>query len=163
MSCRLALTTDEAATENNILYFPEYCKTEESHEEKLECIALYQSFGPCWNVSSSERQSCAREVMALKSPSEERVACLAAGPARAACGDMLKEKVKQQMLFALYELEFQSEQLMEVGRLNQDQVVALEVYIEQQKQRIEHAPTVAEWKTLVTETKIYWENLMSGL
>lgn len=165
IACRLELTEEEATTENNILYFPEYCKVEKSQEEKIQCIARYQSFGPCWNTTSSDRPECAKKVIGLQSAQDESATCFLPGSTeeQTTCASVLKEKVEHYVIFALYELEFHAETLLESGKLTRSQVVDLEVYIEQQKQRLDEVTTVSEWKTIVQETKSYWNGLTSTL
>lgn len=78
VQCRLGLKPEELKTEFSILYFPEYCKVEESEEEKMECIGLYQAFQPCWALSiGNERLACGMKVSGIKkSPKNDRAQCL---------------------------------------------------------------------------------------
>ncbi len=158
IACRLGLTDKELANEFQILYFPEYCKAEKGVADKRACIARYQSFGPCWKLSTgSKRTACAKDAIGLKSLAEERQACFGkSGVERQLCVEGLKEKVEGLIIFHLYELEVQAETLLSQGRASKEDVVALEIFIETKKREIEAAATLEEWRTIVRGVKVRW-------
>ena len=158
IACRLKLTDEELAQEFKILYFPEYCKQEESKEEKLECIATYQSFGSCWKLPAGlGRGVCAKEKLKLKSFIQEKNNCLAkGGAAQAECKEELKEKIESFIIFHLYELEVQAEELLATGRAGEGAVTDLEVFIENKKTELEKATTIGQWKDIIEEVKAHW-------
>ncbi|MDA2936633.1 DoxX family protein [Patescibacteria group bacterium AH-259-L05] len=165
IACRLKLSNEELAQEFQILYFPEYCKVEESKEEKNECIAFYQAIGPCWKIAPSpERTQCAYAAIGLNPLGQEKEQCLAQSEEnRSICIQELKKKVEQQVLFHMYELNVQAEALLERGDLEIDAVTNFETFIETQKQELEKAKTLNEWKKNIQDVKVQWQELVKKL
>jgi SpoVK/Ycf46/Vps4 family AAA+-type ATPase len=158
ISCRLGLTNEELVNEFQILYFPEYCKGEETPAAKKICIERYQSFGPCWRLPpGKERGECAKRAIGMRQPTEEKAICLREqGERRKQCVDALKEKIESLLIFHLYELEVQAETLLEQRKVSTDDVVQLEVFIEIKKQEIDRAKNVGDWKAAIALVKAYW-------
>src|SRR3990167_10886245 len=117
VSCRLNLSDDKLAQEFQILYFPEYCKSEGKQEEKNECIQLYQSFGQCWALPfGQERRDCGRKASGIADLEADKDDCLfRTGEDRQACIVELRERVEHLSIFYLYELEIQAEELLVTG------------------------------------------------
>lgn len=161
VKCRLGLTDVQLAEEFKILYFPEYCRAEESQEEKQECIALYTSFQPCWNLPrGAGREICAKKLLKITNPKSMRAFCnkKKKGP-RAVCNRLLDGKVKNLTLFQMYEYAWWAEDLMKKGTLTLDATADFDVYVERKKQELEHAPNQAAWNHLLKEIREKFEGL----
>lgn len=166
ITCRLGLTAAEMKTELGILYFPEYCRVEETAEEKKECIALYQSFRPCWQMPIGDgRQACARQAIGLKVLAEEKNTCIALkGQAGfAGCVDNLKEKVEHHILFNLYELEFEAEAALKAGKTTIEATAEFDAKVEAYKAALEKSTSIQEWKRIITMAKSDWVAFKSNL
>jgi hypothetical protein len=157
--CRIGLSDENMRKEQKILYSPEYCRVEEGEKEKAECINLYWAFEKCWVMPAGEkRQKCGLKESDMTNFAEEKEKCMEEeGDERIACGEELKEAVENYMLFEMYELEFLAESLMEAGRVDLEDVVALNVFVEEQKARIENDESVAAWKRILKDTKARWD------
>ena len=159
IACRLRLSADEMKTELSILYFPEYCRVEETAEDKKECIALYQSFRPCWQMPIGDgRQECARKAIGLGVLVEEKNKCLALkGQAGfAGCVDDLKEKVEHHILFNLYELEFEAEAALKAGKTSVEAVAEFDAKVEAHKAALEKSASIQDWKRIIVAAKADW-------
>jgi len=162
ISCRLGLSNDELAQEFNILYFPEYCKVEETVDEKRECIALYQSLGACWQLDPGpKRGECAKNIIGLLDLGAEKVACQEkSGEDRVSCVQTLKERVENLIIFHLYELEVQAETLLANGAVLEQAVLDLETFIETRKQEVETAESIKQWREIILEVRAQWKEFI---
>ena len=159
VECRLNLTEPELAAEFNILYFPEYCKAEETPPEQRECISLYQSFGACWQVPlGPDRFDCARNVIGMGATGDELAACQAeAESERADCAETFKEKVEKLILFHMYEVELKAEMLLSLGRVSLKDTAEFVSFVEERKAQVEKNPTARAWKLLLWQVRDEWQ------
>ena len=79
------------------------------------------------------------------------------------CVEEFKEKVEHLILFHMYELEVQAEDLLVQGRVDFTRVVDLEVFIENKKALIEKASSVKEWKIVVWQVQEDWLSFTKGV
>lgn len=163
IECRLKLSDSEAKKEKKILYAPEYCRIEEGAQEKNICINLYWAFEKCWAMpAGNKRMECGMEESGYSEFEDLKASCSEkSGTSRQACESELKEAVEHWMLFSLYELEFLAESLMENDRVNFDEVVNFDLYIEEQKAKIEESDKLTDWKKIVKDTKEAWEDFIN--
>lgn len=163
VTCRLKLSDAQLAAELSILYFPEYCKVEESDEEKQECIALYRSFAPCWEKPSGSprRLSCARKILKLRPIEKEKEKCHAMKERkkRVMCNAAFNEKYENYMLFQMYEYEQRAEELLKAGKLSLEAVAAFDVFVEEHKRLIEESVRRALWEKLLAQVVAEWVKL----
>lgn len=162
VTCRLELSDEDIAREFRILYFPEYCKVEETPEEKQGCIELYRSFAPCWELAvGRDRLSCARKAIGMKPVATEKAKCAArkSKNAKKACERSLNEKLEEYTLFQMYEYEVRAEDLLEQDRLTLGAVAAFDVFVEETKQAVEHAEDPTAWKKMLKDVKARYQSL----
>lgn len=167
VQCRLQLTPEELAAEYAILYFPEYCKSEETPAEQQECIVLYRSLQPCWKMPfGEERAACGRKTVGLKRTlSKERVRCAQkkTDVARRFCRERLNEKIENHTLFQMYEYEWQAEALLKQGKAPLDQVVEFDVFVEQTKQEVNREETLKAWRQLLEKVQAQFASVFGSL
>ncbi|TSC56823.1 MAG: hypothetical protein G01um101418_224 [Parcubacteria group bacterium Gr01-1014_18] len=165
VSCRLKLSESELASEFKLLYYPEYCKTGKTDDWKKGCIALYQSFGKCWKMPVGEKRvGCAKEVLSIGDLNKEKDACIGKkGTEKTACVEAMTKKVKNFVLFNLYELSQKAETLLKQGKATTEQVAAFDVYIETKKQELQTKNTVADWKRIAGEVKAKWAEFVKNV
>ena len=165
IECRLKLSKQQLANEFDVLYFPEYCKTGGTDEWKQSCISLYRSFGPCWQkLPGADRAQCAKQVLKISSFQEEKQSCLAkTGSALTSCKSDLSSKVKNYVLFNLYELSFKAEMLLSKGKVSVSQVAAIETIIETKKAELNELNSVSEWKSVVISMKAEWKKFVGNI
>lgn len=165
IACRVNATPEEMGKEFKILYFPEYCKVEESTAEKKECIALYQSFAGCWQKpKGAARQGCAKQTVGLTDMAAAATTCRALlGSDKKACVSELKEKVEHLMLFNLYEIEVWAERALEDGKASFSDVVDLELFIEEKKMEVEKNDATSNWKKIVKDAQAAWKTFQTKM
>jgi len=163
IDCRLGLTQQELTKEFSVLYAPEYCKIEETKEDRNQCIRLYQEVGPCWDLPiGPSRTQCAKNVIGVGNIPQEAELCKSSNSVNA-CMEELKEKVEDLIIFRLYELEVQAEILMTDWGVPKEEIVAIEVFIETKKQEIEETEDIKEWKKIIQETKTRWQKFVNDI
>lgn len=165
ITCRLNLSNEELSQEFKILYFPEYCKVEETQEDKNKCIIFYQKIGPCWEISPGPlRTQCAWKVIGLTSLNQEKKRCLVqSGENRIICTQKFKDKVEHLLLFHMYELNIQAEALLKRGDVDLEKVATFETFIETKKQELEKTKNIIEWKIIIQEVKEQWQKFIKKL
>lgn len=156
IKCRLQLTDAELAAEFQILYFPEYCKAEETSEEQQKCIALYRKFNKCWVLPlGEERTKCGAKVSGFKhSVEKERASCKKKkGPARAKCIEKLNDKIEHFTLFQMYEYSVQAEAHFKQGKASLDAVTDFDFFVETTKWKVERTESKRAWAKLLKEVQ----------
>lgn len=156
IKCRLQLTDAELAAEFQILYFPEYCKAEETSEEQQKCIALYRKFNKCWVLPlGEERTKCGAKVSGFKhSVEKERASCKKKkGPARAKCIEKLNDKIEHFTLFQMYEYSVQAEAHFKQGKASLDAVTDFDFFVETTKWQVERTENKRAWAKLLKEVQ----------
>lgn len=163
ISCRLRLSDQELANEFKILYAPETCKSIKDHEEKIECIKLYQNFGPCWQISvGSARNACAKKTIRLDDITRGKLDCAKLKNAeRQVCLDKLLDQVRYLIVFRLYDLEVRAETLMKRG-VSENLVTDLELFIETKKQEMYQTNNLAHWKQIIREVQKKWSEFIKA-
>ncbi len=147
VECRLKLTTSETKREQKILYSPEYCRIEETPQEKAECINLYWALERCWAMPAGQgRQDCGKEVTGINDPDLS--------------GEELEEATEHWTLFQMYEYEFLGESLLKKGKVKTKDVVDLDVWVERQKAKLEKTEDPNVWEKLLKQTKTYWDKFL---
>lgn len=165
ISCRLELSNQELATEFKILYAPEACRALTDHEEKTECIRLYQQLGPCWQISvGSARNACAKKTIGLDDIAHGKSECAKLKNAeRAGCLLELKEKVQYLIVFRMYDLEVRAETLLSRNLASTESVVELETFIETKKIEMYSTLDTAEWKRIISEVQKKWREFVMSV
>ncbi len=152
VQCRLELKPKELQTEFSILYFPEYCKVEESTEKQMECIGLYQAFKPCWALPiSPERLTCGKKVSGISvSPENDRAQCLRKkSSSQSACLKEVKVSAENYMLFQMYEYEFRAEDQLKKSQATLLKVAEFDVFVEKIKREVDKSEDTKVWKNLL--------------
>ena len=159
IACRLDLSDKERQAESNILYFPEYCREQDTDEKKSACIDLYWRWEPCWRLGAGpNRAACGREAIGFGNFKQDVKDCVEKGPvARDICFQEIVDKVRNMVLFSLYELEFKAEELLSQGRVNTQDVVTLISEIETAKINISVEKKHSNWKPLILEARGAWK------
>lgn len=165
VACRLNLSAAERQEESNILYFPEYCRAEEDDAAKQACIDLYWQWEPCWRLGAGpERSACGREKIGFGNFAEDVKVCSAKPEAeRSECFPVIVDKVRNMVLFSLYELEFKAEELLAQGRIGQDDVVDLITHVENAKIDIGRAGSHSEWKLIILRARESWKTFTESV
>lgn len=159
--CRMKLEPAGILRENEIRYLPELCRALEG-EERDRCIALYKSFGPCWEAKEGERVACARGVLGLgENLKELTVACKEMEPAeRDACLAALRAKVYDLVLFRMYDLEERAEDFV-AGGVTVETVADFAVKVEQRKLEFKKASDKDGRKKAVTDLRADWKDFLA--
>lgn len=164
VQCRLELKPAELKTEFDILYFPEYCKVEETEEEQKECIALYKAFKPCWDMPmGAKRLKCGMKVSGIKkTPESDRIKCnKQKGDAKKSCQEEVKESTEHYILFQMYEYSMRAENMLKKQQAVISEVTDFDVFVEETKQKVEKTNSTTTWKKLLKEVKNKFAILMS--
>ncbi|GEM_PF-5696668 len=165
VKCRLELTPEELSAEYAILYFPEYCKVEETPAKQQECIELYRSLQPCWKMPfGKERAACGRKTVGLKRTlAAETALCKKKKTpvAQKTCLRRLDDKIENHTLFKMYEYEWQTEALLKRGIISLDQAVDFDVFVEQTKQEVEEVENRKAWNMLLKKIKQQFREVLS--
>lgn len=160
--CRMKLAPAGVARENEIRYLPELCRALEG-AERDRCIALYKSFGPCWEAEGrDERIACARATLGLgENLRELAVACKEMEPAeRDTCLTALRAKVHDLVVFRMYELEERAEELVE-GGVAVETVADFSAKVEQRKIEFVKATDMAGRKKAVLDLRADWKDFLA--
>lgn len=164
ISCRLRLTDKDLANEFKILYAPETCKSIKDQEEKIECIRLYQNFGPCWQISvGNARNACAKKTIGLDDIARGKSECSKfKNNERQSCLNELADKIRYLIVFRMYDLEVRAETLMKRG-LPENLVTDLEIFIETKKQEMYETKNTTDWKRIIKEVQKKWGEFITGV
>lgn len=140
IKCRLNLNQEELAREFSILYFPEYCKWENSVEEQQECIELYRSFNTCWQMPfGKKRTQCGKRVSELGISPDGR---------------------EHFTLFQMYEYSVRAENAYRKGEASLDATADFDLFIEQSKQKVEEVKSPRVWRKLLKQVKKRFKNFL---
>jgi len=82
---------------------------------------------------------------------------------KSSCTEELKEKVEHLAIFHMYELNVQAETLLSQGRVGKQEVANLELFVETKKEEFEKAATLQEWKEIIEETKLRWQEFIGKI
>lgn len=134
IKCRLNLNQEELAREFSILYFPEYCKLEDSDEEQQACIELYRSFHTCWQMPFwKKRTQCGKRISRL--------------------ANSLEDQRERFTLFQMYEYSVRAENVFRKGNASFDATADFDLFIEQSKQKVEEVESPRVWRKLLKQVK----------
>ena len=116
----------------------------------------------CWLFPrGGERISCVKRQLNLGVIPEEKQRCQALAPGeRGSCVSQLERRVHDLVKFRLYDLEETAEELLEEGRLSQDDAIAFITAMERRKSAYNAAGTIAEKKGIVLGARQEWLALL---
>ena len=157
VKCRLRLREVQAAEYEN--FFPEECKVRNDQEA---CLQVYQAVQECWDFPNGpSRIACVKRQLKLGEIPTERANCnaLDAGK-RENCNIELREKAHGLIKFRLYNLEEEAEELMEDGKLGEEEVTAFVVKMEESKLAFNKATTKEERRAVILGARKAWIELM---
>lgn len=157
VKCRLRLREDQAAEYEN--FFPEECKARNDQEA---CLQVYRAVQECWDFPNGpSRIACVKRQLKLGEILTEQANCnaLDAGK-RENCNQELRDKVHGLIKFRLYNLEEEAEELMEEGRLSEEEVSAFVVKMEESKLAFNKAADKEERRAVILQARKAWIELM---
>lgn len=160
VKCRLRLREEQADEYEN--FFPEECKARNDSAGQEQCLQVYKAVQECWDFPNGpSRIACVKRQLKLGEIITERANCnaLDAGK-RENCNQGLREKAYGLIKFRLYNLEEEAEELMEEGKLSEEEVAAFVVKMEESKLAFNKATTKEERRAIILEARKAWIELM---
>jgi hypothetical protein len=164
--CRLNL---DPTYIRSVQYIPEECRALGEANPwaqasvQSQCVKDYQFFQTCqWRLETdAEREACMRpklniseEVHTIVTQCREQP-----GTSRALCMQQVKEHVFLLTRFRMYNLEYKAEELTEAG-VNEDDVVAIVVKIQEAKIAFGRAASISEKKEVVRQLQRDWHDFV---
>lgn len=156
--CRLGLSPDGIARENEIKYLPELCRAQVEGAARESCIRLYKDFEPCWGAPTyDERVACAKGALGLQANiREQMIVCLEQEePQATVCADELRQKVYDLVLFRFDDLSKRAEGLIDRS-VPVDVAADLIVSIEEKKIAFKAATTKEVRRQSVLDVRAAW-------
>jgi len=160
VKCRLRLREEQADEYEN--FFPEECKARKDSVGQEQCLQVYKAVQECWDFpNGSSRIACVKRQLKLGEVLAERANCnvLDAGK-RENCNQELRDKAYGLIKFRLYNLEEEAEELMEEGRLSEDDVTVFVVKMEGSKLAFNKATSKEERRAIILGARKAWIELM---
>lgn len=157
VKCRLRLREEQADEYEN--FFPEECKVRADQEA---CLQVYRAVQECWDFPNDpSRIACVKRQLKLGEILTERANCnaLDAGK-RENCNQELRDKAYGLIKFRLYNLEEEAEELLEDGKLSEEEVTAFVVTMEESKLVFNQATTKEERRTIILQARKAWIELI---
>ena len=163
VKCRLLLREEQTDEYEN--FFPEECKARNDPVDQEQCLQVYKAVQECWDFPNGpSRIACVKRQLKLGEILTERANCnaLDAGK-RENCNQELRDKAYGLIKFRLYNLEEEAEELMEEGRLSEDDVAAFVVKMEESKLAFNKATSKEERRAIILGARKAWIELMKTL
>ncbi|MDO8510754.1 MAG: hypothetical protein Q7S55_01165 [Nanoarchaeota archaeon] len=160
VKCRLQLREEQADEYEN--FFPEECKARNNSVDQEQCLKVYTAVQECWDFPNGpSRIACVRRQLKLGEILTEKANCnaLDAGK-RENCNQELREKAYGLIKFRLYNLEEEAEELLEEGKLSEEEVTAFVVRMEESKLAFNKATTKEERRAIILQARKAWIELM---
>ncbi|MBI1968759.1 hypothetical protein HYS49_02510, partial [Candidatus Woesearchaeota archaeon] len=149
--CRLRLREEQRDDYEN--FFPEECT---SWKNQDQCVALYRKVQECWDQEKPSRIACLRQKVGVLNVQQQKAAC---GEDQA-CHDKLRLDVYTLIKLRLYNLEEEAEELLEAGKVTEDDVADFVIKMEQSKLAFNAAQSKQERISVIVQAQRYWQEFV---